>query len=79
MTKAALSGAKIAGDRALAIAQEDALKAYDDLSPYRIELVLGPDGWHVDYDLKDSGWAGGGPHYIIDATTGEIVSKKYEQ
>jgi hypothetical protein len=23
--------------------------------------------------------AGGGPHYVIDATTGQIISKRYEQ
>ena len=69
----------IAGDRALAIAQADAARAYRDLSPFRIQLVLEHDGWHVDYDLKDARLKGGGPHYIIDAHTGEILSKRYEQ
>jgi hypothetical protein len=69
----------IAGDRALAIAQADAARAYRDLSPFRIQLVLEQDGWHVDYDLKDARLKGGGPHYIIDAHTGEILSKRYEQ
>jgi hypothetical protein len=46
-------GAGIAGDRALAIAQADAVKAYQDPSGHRIQLVLESDGWHVDYDLKD--------------------------
>jgi hypothetical protein len=69
----------LGGDQALAIAQADALKAYRDLSPYRIQLVLEGDGWHVDYELKDPRLKGGGPHYIIDAITGAIVSKRYEQ
>jgi hypothetical protein len=49
------------------------------LSPYRIQLVLEDDGWHIDYELKNPKLKGGGPHYIIDAHTGAIVSKRYEQ
>jgi hypothetical protein len=60
----------IPGDRALSIAQADALRAYGDLSPYRIELVLEHDAWKVDYELKDARQKGGGPHYVIDAATG---------
>ncbi len=69
----------ISGDQALTIAQADALHAYHDLSGYRIQLVLEDDGWHVDYELKDLRFKGGGPHYIIDAITGAVVSKRYEQ
>ena len=69
----------LAGDQALAIAQADAARVYRDLSLYRIQLVLEDDGWHVDYDLKNPGLKGGGPHYIIDAQTGAVVSRRYEQ
>ena len=69
----------LAGDQILSIAQADAIQAYQDLTPYRIRLVLEADGWHVDYELKDPRRKGGGPHYVIDATTGDIVSKRYEQ
>ena len=69
----------LAGDQALAIAQADAVRAYRDLSPYRIQMVLEDDGWHVDYELKNSKLKGGGPHYVIAADTGVIVSKRYEQ
>ena len=69
----------LAGDQALAIAQADAARAYRDLSLYRIQLVLEDDGWHVDYDLKNPAFKGGGPHYIIDAHTGAVVSRRYEQ
>jgi hypothetical protein len=69
----------ISGDQALAIAQADAAKAHRDLSGYRISLVLEADGWHVDYDVKDPRWKGGGPHYVIDALSGAILFKKYEQ
>jgi hypothetical protein len=74
-----VSVASIAGDKALAIAQADATGAYRDLSPFRIQLVLEDDGWHVDYELNDPRLKGGGPHYIIDAHTGGILSKRYEQ
>lgn len=69
----------IGGDRALAIAQADAATAYRDLTMYRIQLVLESDGWHIDYELKYSRLNGGGPHYVIDATAGRIISKRYEQ
>jgi len=69
----------LAGDQALTIAQTDAARAYRDLSPYRIQLSLEADGWHVDYNLKDPRLKGGGPHYVIDAHTGAILSKRHEQ
>jgi hypothetical protein len=69
----------IGSDQALTIAQADALKAYRDLSAYRIQLILEEDGWHVDYEFQDPRLKGGGPHYVIDALTGAIVSKRYEQ
>jgi hypothetical protein len=69
----------LAADRALAIAQADAARAYRDLSGYRIQLVLEAGGWHVDYDPKDPRLKGGGPHHIIDAQGGSIRSKWYEQ
>jgi hypothetical protein len=61
------------------IAQDDAASSYRDLSDYRITLLLQPDGWHVDYDLTEPYLAGGGPHYIIDPTSGAILWKTYEQ
>jgi len=75
----ASGAAVLAGDQVLTIAQADAARVYRDLSAYRIQLVLEDDGWHVDYELKDPRLKGGGPHYLIDAHTGAIVSKRYEQ
>jgi hypothetical protein len=69
----------LSSDQALKIAREDAERVYRDLAPYQIRLILEADGWHVDYDLRDPRARGGGPHYVIDAVTGEIVSKRYEQ
>lgn len=77
--KPASMGSILPSNRALAIAQADALAAYSDLSPYRIRLALEDDGWHIDYELKDPKLKGGGPHYVIHAFTGAIVSKRYEQ
>jgi hypothetical protein len=63
----------------LRIAQGDAAATYRDLSGLKITLTPSPDGWHVDNNLTDPLSAGGGPHYVIDPHTGEIVSRRYEQ
>jgi len=73
------SGTLLRGDQALAIAQTDAMAFYRDLSVYRILLVLESDGWHIDYELKDPKQKGGGPHYVIDAVSGAILAKRFEQ
>jgi hypothetical protein len=69
----------VSSDKALQVARVDAENAYKDLSAYRIHIVLEDDGWHIEYYLKDPHLNGGGPHYVIDATTGAIRSKKYYQ
>jgi hypothetical protein len=73
------SAVGLASDKVLAIAQADAARVYRDLSLYRIQLVLEDDGWHVDYELKNPKLKGGGPHYIIDAHTGAVLARRYEQ
>jgi len=65
-------------DQVLRIARLDAERVYQDLTPYRITLVLEADGWHVDYELKDPALNGGGPHYVSDPQAGTILSKRYE-
>ncbi len=69
----------VTSDQALRISRLDAEKAYRDLSPFFVRVELGDDGWHVDYELKDKLSHGGGPHYVIDADNGAIVTKRYEQ
>ncbi|MFL5340066.1 MAG: hypothetical protein ACJ8F7_07935 [Gemmataceae bacterium] len=69
----------LGSDEVLKIARLDAERAYRDLTPYRIAIVLEADGWHVDYQLKNTALSGGGPHYVIDPTTGAILVKRYEQ
>ncbi len=69
----------LTSDQALRIAEADAVKAYRDLSPYRISLELQADGWHIDYEPKDPRLKGGGPHYVVDVVSGAIVAKTYDQ
>ena len=69
----------LTSDRVLAIANADAIRAYRALDHFRVQIVLEDDGWHVDFQLKDPNLYGGGPHYVIHAETGEILSKRYEQ
>jgi len=69
----------LSSDQVLKIARLDAEQAYRDLTAYRISLAQEADGWHVDYQLKDPGLNGGGPHYLIDPLTGAILAKRYDQ
>jgi hypothetical protein len=69
----------IPADEVLRIAHADAARVYRDLTGYRIRLALEADGWHVDYELKEPHLKGGGPHYLIDPTSGSILSRRYEQ
>ena len=79
MITASPSGASLAVAEVLRIAHQDAQAVYQDLSGFKITLTPSPDGWHVDYDLTDPLSAGGGPHYVIDPQTGEILARRYEQ
>ena len=69
----------ITSDEALRIVNRDMARWYCEMGVDRIEITLEFDGWHVNYELKDGTLNGGGPHYVNDATTGEIVTKKYYQ
>jgi hypothetical protein len=74
-----VSTTAISREQALRIAHEDGIRAYRDLSGLHITIALEDDGWHVDYELTDPRMNGGGPHYIIDARSGAIVWKRYDQ
>jgi hypothetical protein len=69
----------ITEETARAIAAEEATKAYRDLSIYTVSARFEDGHWYIDYELKDDTLLGGGPHYVISAETGEIVSRRYEQ
>jgi uncharacterized membrane protein YkoI len=79
MTTSTPTAPVVSGDAALRVALADAAGVYDDLHLYHIALRLEPDGWRVDFEFKDEDAQSGGPHYVIDATTGAILSKRYEQ
>ncbi len=70
---------QVSCDQALRVAREDAEAVYRNLARYWIRVALEADGWHVDYELRDPRARGGGPHYVIDAASGAILSKRYEQ
>jgi hypothetical protein len=64
---------------ARAIAAEEAAHAYRDLSVYVVTASLVEDNWHIDYMLKDETLVGGGPHFVIEGETGQIVARRYDQ
>lgn len=64
---------------ALAVAEADALAAYRDLSGFTIRIQRFSDGWYIAFELTDQTLNGGGPYYVIDRHTGQIVRKKYYQ
>jgi hypothetical protein len=66
-------------DQILRIARLDAESAYRDLTHFVIHVSLEANGWQIDFTPKNPGARGGGPHYVIDPTTGEIRHKRYEQ
>ncbi|MCB0397538.1 MAG: hypothetical protein KDD36_12850 [Flavobacteriales bacterium] len=69
----------ITREEAMALARQWASQVYHDLTPYEIETTLKDGNWHVDYELKDPGMVGGGPHFVISASTGELISSRFEQ
>ena len=69
----------LAADQILTFAQADAVRTYGDLSDYCVRLSLEDDGWHVDYEFRDPHMKGGGPHYVLDSSTGAILAKRYDQ
>jgi len=79
MATASPSGTSLGVADVLRIAHKDAEAVYRDLSGFKITLTPCADGWHVDYDLTHPLSAGGGPHYVIDPHTGDILIRRYEQ
>jgi len=72
----------ISKSEALRIAHQDASKMYRDLSQYKVTAVLKEGNWQVDYELvvpEGAVMAGGGPHYLISGSSGEIVNRRFEQ
>lgn len=69
----------ITKEKAIEIANADASLYYRDLSVYNIEAKLVDSTWKIDFELKDEKLDGGGPHYVISANDGKIISSKFYQ
>lgn len=71
----------ISRERAIAIAEADAIPVYGDLSRFNLEVTFRHGAWHVDYHFVPPPRfvTGGGPHYVIHPTDGQIISKRYQQ
>ena len=71
----------ITRQQAIAIAEADALPMYGPtwLNNLMLKAVLHEDGWHIEYHQWRFRHTGSGPEYVINATTGDIVSKRYYQ
>ena len=63
----------------LEIAQKNASFVYRDLSVYEVRATLQDNQWFVDYEFKDKTLDGGGPHFVISAETGKILSYRFDQ
>ncbi|HBL61890.1 MAG TPA: hypothetical protein DDZ80_26810 [Cyanobacteria bacterium UBA8803] len=77
--KSAEESLMISKEEALEIAKKDAQIAYRDLTIYEVNAEVKENNWYIDYELKNPDLHGGGPHYVISGSTGEIISKRYEQ
>ena len=64
---------------ALRIAHDTANQVYRDLSFYEIKTHLNDEKWFVDYEINRIGMKGGGPHFVISAINGEILSLRFDQ
>lgn len=66
-------------EQAVEIAMADAARVFRNLDDYRATATLDGGQWHVTLELKDPNAQGGGAVYVIDRSSGAIVSKKYYQ
>ena len=71
--------AKVEREKAIEIAKKDAAKSGVPLDHYDISAFDERQFWHIAFELKNKELAGGGPDYLIDKGTGEIVRKKIYQ
>ena len=66
-------------ESAIAIAKEDAAKAFKSLEAFDIFACETKRAWYVLFELKDGGLDGGAPIYVIDKKAGTILRKTYYQ
>jgi hypothetical protein len=70
--------ALLSEDEARQIALRDAVQHYSNLAAYDVRATRDGFVWHVEYMYTGKG-VGGGPTYLIDARSGEILHKEYHQ
>lgn len=68
-------GKTVDANMALDIAKKDAAQDFRSLDHFKISVAEDAKGWRVTFEPKDPRANGGGPQYIIDSTTGEILEK----
>lgn len=69
---------QLSKEEAIKIAEKDASQAYKSLEDYQVLACELAGAWRIIFDLKKP-LEGGGPNYVIDKNTGEIVYKVYSQ
>src|ERR1700745_1161655 len=72
-------GNKIDADMALEIAKRDAIKEFKTLDNLKATVSEDVRGWRVTFEPKNPRANGGGPEYLLDKNTGEILSKIINQ
>ena len=70
---------KIGAEEAVSIAKSDFVKVIGPLDHFKIVHSEQPDGWHIEFHLKDRTLDGGSATYIIDKETGKISDRKVTQ
>lgn len=63
---------------AIRITDADAVSVYSSVGRFKKTACELPAVWRIIYELGD-GASGGGPDYVVDKRTGEILYKKYSQ
>jgi len=72
----------ISREAAIDIATQDARRVFvnpGELDVYVPAASLTEEGWRVDFEFRDRGLTGGGPHYLIDGHSGRILRRRFEQ
>lgn len=69
---------RLSKEEAIKIAERDASQAYKSLDDYQVVACELSSAWRIIFDLK-APLDGGGPNYVIDKNTGQIIYKVYQQ
>lgn len=76
------NGKLVSRETAISIATQDARRVFSnpgELDVYEPIATLTAEGWRVDFEFRDPGLTGGGPHFLIDRHSGRILKRRFEQ